>query len=133
KRVFGRRERLLAGEPAVELEGLGDLGTDSVHRIERGHRLLEDHRDVVAPDGLEGRFRSPGEIENGAVIAPPEDLAAGNPAAAEVHQAVDREGGDRLARAALTDDRKGFAARDVEADAAHDLAGGRVAAEAHAE
>ena len=34
----------------VDAERLGDLQSDGQDRIERGHRLLEDHRDVAAAD-----------------------------------------------------------------------------------
>jgi hypothetical protein len=33
---------------AVNLERLGDLRTDREHRVQRRHRLLEDHRDAIA-------------------------------------------------------------------------------------
>ena len=36
----------------VQRNGLGDLAADRHQRIERRHRLLKDHRDVVAADGL---------------------------------------------------------------------------------
>ena len=36
--------------PAMDLQHLADLLLDRVQRVERGHRLLEDHRDLVAPD-----------------------------------------------------------------------------------
>ena len=29
---------------------LGDLVADPVHRVKAGERVLEDHRDVLAPD-----------------------------------------------------------------------------------
>ena len=35
---------------------LGDLTPDRMERIERRHRLLEDHRDAVAAHGLQLRF-----------------------------------------------------------------------------
>ena len=43
---FGRR----AVEALMQRERLGDLPADREHRVERRHRLLEDHRDVVAAD-----------------------------------------------------------------------------------
>ena len=49
---FEQRDRLVArlrlGEAAVAHQHLDDLIADGVARIERGHRLLEDHRDAVA-------------------------------------------------------------------------------------
>ena len=36
--------------PRCSAHGFGDLVADGQDRIERGHRLLEDHRDLVAAD-----------------------------------------------------------------------------------
>ena len=44
------RPRHLTANAAVELQNLADLGLDRVQRIERGHWLLEDDRDVIAAD-----------------------------------------------------------------------------------
>ena len=37
--------------PLVLAQLLGDLPADPVDRRQRGHRILEDHRDLLAPDG----------------------------------------------------------------------------------
>jgi hypothetical protein len=42
--------RLAVALLLVEHDRLGDLVADGVHRVEAGHRLLEDHRDLVAAD-----------------------------------------------------------------------------------
>ena len=39
-----------AAEPLMQDQRFGDLMADGQHRVERGHRLLEDHRDLVAAD-----------------------------------------------------------------------------------
>ena len=39
-----------ASSPLMQRQRLGDLPADGQHRVERGHRLLEDHRDLVAAD-----------------------------------------------------------------------------------
>ena len=44
----GALEACLAVHVAVQDQRLGDLLADGHHRIERRHRLLEDHRDLVA-------------------------------------------------------------------------------------
>ncbi len=44
-------ERRPPGEALVQGQRLGDLAADGQDRVERGHRFLEDHRDVVAADG----------------------------------------------------------------------------------
>ncbi|MNJ72029.1 hypothetical protein D3C77_686370 [compost metagenome] len=41
---------LLALEALVQQEYLVNLLFDCVQRVERGHRLLEDHRDAIATD-----------------------------------------------------------------------------------
>ncbi|MNZ75470.1 hypothetical protein D3C78_939480 [compost metagenome] len=42
------RPRLLLRKPLVADEDFGNLTADGEDRIERGHRLLKDHRDIVA-------------------------------------------------------------------------------------
>ena len=46
----GLLHRLAAGHLEVERDRLGDLVAAGVDRVERGHRLLEDHRDLVPAD-----------------------------------------------------------------------------------
>ena len=48
------RARRVAAEPAVQLERLADLVADPEHRVQRRHRLLEDHADLAR----RGRARS---------------------------------------------------------------------------
>ena len=43
-------DRRLAAQALVQAQRLGDLLADRVDRVERGHRLLEDHRDLLAAD-----------------------------------------------------------------------------------
>jgi len=45
-----------AGHPLVQPQPLGDLALDGEHRIERSHRLLEDHRNSIAAHSAHGRF-----------------------------------------------------------------------------
>src|SRR3712207_8532357 len=42
--------RLGVGDVLVGLDLLGDLRPDAVHRVQRGHRVLEDHRVLLAAD-----------------------------------------------------------------------------------
>ena len=44
------RAALGASEPRMRLQRLADLEADGEARVERRHRLLEDHRDVLADD-----------------------------------------------------------------------------------
>ena len=41
---------LLAVHAEVHFERLADLPADGEHRVERGHRVLKDHRDLAAAD-----------------------------------------------------------------------------------
>ena len=45
-----RAARLLLRDVAVEQDRLDELPADRVHRVQRRHRVLEDHRDLVAAD-----------------------------------------------------------------------------------
>src|SRR5436190_1525508 len=42
------RARLLSDQTAVQQQNLADLLVDAMERIERGHGLLKDDRDVIA-------------------------------------------------------------------------------------
>jgi len=74
EQLEGARLRLPLGHVAVQLNRLDELPSDRMHRIQRGHRVLEDHRDVVAADALALLLR---ELQ---LIAPAEpDLALDHP------------------------------------------------------
>ena len=49
----GARARLLPAQAAMDEQHLADLALDRVQRVERGHRLLEDHADAAAADGAQ--------------------------------------------------------------------------------
>ena len=51
------RPRLRPANAIVQGKDLADLRLDRVQRIERGHRLLEDDRDIVAADFTHLEFR----------------------------------------------------------------------------
>src|SRR6202035_5802763 len=46
----GTLQRVLLAYPPVDPHRLRYLATDGPRRVERGHRILEDHRDLVAAD-----------------------------------------------------------------------------------
>ena len=52
EQLSGAFERLLLGVAAVQTKALPHLTTDLVNRVERGHGVLEDHRNVIAADVL---------------------------------------------------------------------------------
>ena len=56
----GTRLGGLLVEPLMHPQGLADLTADRQHRIEARHRLLKDHRNVVAADGTHLAF---GELQ----------------------------------------------------------------------
>jgi hypothetical protein len=51
------RPRHRTANAAVQLQNLADLRLDGVQRIERGHRLLEDDRNVIAADAANFALR----------------------------------------------------------------------------
>ena len=50
-----RRAPLSRSRPRCSSEHLGDLRTDPYRRVERSHRLLEDHADAIAADAGDKR------------------------------------------------------------------------------
>jgi hypothetical protein len=67
----------------------GHLAPDRQNRVQRGHRLLEDHRDLVAADLLDVAFADRRQVE--IAVA---DLAGGD--------APGREGISRMIDSAVT-------------------------------
>ena len=99
---------------------LGDLLADAHDRIERGHRLLEHHRDGVAADAAHLGFGKPDQL---AAVQPD---AAFDPPGRVRHQAHDGERRHALAAAGFADHAEDFAARERPAhivDRAHDAVG----------
>ena len=106
-----RRSRRVLVERLVRLDRLDDLLADPVHRIERGHRVLEDHPDLVAAEVLHLRVRDLEQVP--ALVV---HLAA--EARVDVaRQPHDRHRGHALARAGLADDAEHLAALELERDA----------------
>ena len=92
----------------MRAHGFGDLVADREDRIERAHRLLEDHADAAAADLPHGGFAKRNEI------APLEQDFAGALAAAARQQTQDRQRGERLAAAAFADNANDLAWTYVE-------------------
>ena len=107
------RQRLALADVAMGADGLDDLVADGENRIERGHRVLEDHRGGSAAD-LRQRVLVGGEdvdaVERQGLGR---DLRRGRK---EPHQ---RKAGHRFSGAGLADDADALAFVDVKADAAH--------------
>ena len=111
QRLERARLGFLLRDVLVEEDPLDDLGTDLVHRVQRRHRVLEDHRDVVAADLAQSRRRGLQQVL-AAEERPP--LAGRRLLGVQAH---DRQAGDALARARLADDAERLALADRERDA----------------
>ena len=108
--------RVARGPPArdaVHHQRLLDLVADGEDRVERGHRLLEDQRDLGAADLLHLAL-----VQRQQVASLEDDPAAGDPPG-PLHQPQDRQRRHRLAAARLADEAQRFARVDVEADVDH--------------
>ncbi|MCY1178464.1 hypothetical protein D9M73_188120 [compost metagenome] len=95
----------------MQQEDLVDLLFDVVQRVERSHRLLEDHRHAVAANAPHLFL-----VEGQQVVTLEQDAAARVPGQGVGQQAQDRMRRHRFAGAAFTHQRQGFATLDVEAD-----------------
>ena len=96
--------------------------SDREQRIERRHRLLEDHRDVVAANALHLRFAQTEQVR-----ALEADRAADDAPGRAGDEAQDRQRRDALAAARLADDAQRFAAANSignAVDGPHDPVGG---------
>ena len=95
-------------EVEMGLQRLADLEADGEAGVERGHRLLEDHRQVLAGDAAALRA---------AVIvvrsAPSNTMRSALDSGGERQQAHHRQHRHRLARAGFADDRQHLVAVDA--------------------
>ena len=89
--------------PHVQPQHFLDLEADGEHRVERRHRLLEDHRDVGAAQVLQLAARQRREVAPAVddLAVRIDDRVLGR------QQAEDRKRGDRLAGARLAHQRDG--------------------------
>ncbi len=114
---------LRRGHRLVHEEHLGNLLFHVVQRVQRGHRLLEDHRDVVAAHLAQRGFRGADQL-----LALESDRAARMARHRVGQQLQHRERGHRLAGAGLADQRHRLALADLERDVLDrlDRAAGRI-------
>ena len=117
----------------MHAQAFGDLRADAVHRVQAGHRLLEDHADVAAAHGLHLGFRQRQQIQHLAAIAQQCRAAAHDAARRRAEQAHQSQRGDALAGAGLADDRQGFAGAYPERHPLDRIDRAAFAVEAHAE
>jgi hypothetical protein len=108
----------------VRQDLLGDLAPDAVHRVQRGHRVLEDHRDLLAADLAQIVLARADEL------GPAQLRRAGELGVGRLRQAEQRHRRHRLARAGLAHDGEHLALAQVErhlVDGVHDaVLGGEV-------
>jgi hypothetical protein len=102
-------------------------------RVQRRHRLLEDHPDLVAANVAHHAAVGLGEVDRLAVLAVEHQLTARDLAAAELHQAHQRERRHRLARPRFSDDADGLARRHLEGDILDPDDGAALGLELHAQ
>src|SRR5712664_146374 len=93
----------------MQPERFGDLFTDGVDGIKRSHRILKDHRDVVAANGAHLFVR---QLQQIFVI---ENYLAGYNLSRRRNQTHDGKRGDRFATARLADQTQQLAAVKIKA------------------
>ena len=109
----GARLCLFLGHALVDSQTFGQLAAHSEHRIERRHRFLKNHSDLISANLLHQIGLGFGEVD-GLVIARIEhQFARCNGAAAIFNKTHKREGRDRFARSGLPYDAQSFTSRDV--------------------
>ena len=94
-RCYRRRAGGLARQPTMQPQGLGNLFTDSENRIERGHRILKNHGDVIAAHVAHLAVGKPEQIFSVKENFPADDFPRRR------DQPHDRQRGHRFATAAL--------------------------------
>ncbi len=109
----GALARSRRGEAAMRGHRFHELLGDAQHGVERGHRVLKDHRDLAAAHVADFVLAEPREV------AATKDDAAADDARGLVQQPHDGFRADALARAGLADDAERLAGAEVEADAVH--------------
>ena len=105
QKLGGALERLLLGVTTVQTKTLAHLLADLIDRVQGGHRILEDHRDIVTANVLH-LFLSHFEDRTTAIA----NVAALDLSRRHRDKTHDGHGGHGLTGAGLTDDAKGFAA-----------------------
>ncbi len=112
-------ESLLPLETLVKLDNLRHLVTDRVDRVQRGHGLLENHGDLIAPDAPH-----PGFCELEQVFLLEQYFAAGYPAGRGRYEPHDGGSRDALSAAGFSHEAQGLSRRDLEAHVVHRLENG---------
>ena len=96
-----------------------DLSTDAEHRVQAGHRLLEDHRNIVAAQVLHDRAGSFGNIIGFAITQVQADLALNDLALGALQQLHQRKTGNGFAAAGFAHNAHSFAHRNFKRNTVH--------------
>ena len=104
--------RLAMAAAEIDLEGLGDLLPGAHERVQRRHRLLEDHRDQTAAAAAQ-------RLGVGQQVGVLEQYSAARPRVGR-QQAEDRAQHRRLAAPGLADQAECHTRRDLERDVVDD-------------
>jgi len=116
--------RLRGGEAAMHDQRFGDLIANRHRRVQRRHRVLEDHADLGA-----AHVRAVDQLAAQNVVAAQAGAAARDAAGRHWNQSHDALHRHRFAAAGLADNRQRFAGFDGEAHAAHRVDGAAVGIE----
>jgi hypothetical protein len=106
--------RVRGGNLAVAQDRLGNLVADGERGVQRSHRLLEDHCELVAAQVAQALRRALQQV-----FALEQHLAVGDAPRRLGHEAHDRERGHALAASGFADDAERAAALEPEIDAVH--------------
>ena len=128
QQTLGLGQGVGLGSALVQDQHLGDLVADGEDRVQRGHRFLKDHADLVAAN-VAGLILTDRQQVDIAVLALEHDPAAGELRPRQICQPHDRQRGHAFARPAFADDGDGAALRRVEAEIVND----RIGPKGHAE
>src|SRR5438128_7993114 len=120
---------VLFRQALMAAQALGNLLADRQHRVERGHRLLEDEANLLGPDVIKFAAR-----ERHQIAALEQDLALDDAARRHRDQLEDRHRRDGLAAAGFPDNAERLALVERDVDAVdrlqHAIVGGKVGLQA---
>ena len=125
--LFGALKCDATAGAAVQTDRFSHLLADGLGGVQRGHAVLENHRDLVAANAPQ---LPRGEVEK--VTAAEVDGSGGDLAAVGQHP-HDGEASHRLSRTGLADHTEGLAATYLQVQAAHGLEVAALALEPHGE
>ena len=110
----GALARLRSSQSETELQHLPHLSLDREHRVQRGHRILEDHRDLFSPDVRQLFGRESQDVGARKPDLPTEDLTG-----RAWDEPEDGRSGNTFAATRLPDDPEGSARVDLKGHTVH--------------